>query len=231
VLHAARGAAGVFTAGSVPTVRETTKASRLETLGAWLGLWTAPRDVYVPPVPWRKVAAGAGVLVAIGVLVALVVAPAIDDAKSERSAREQRALERRAAARRERQRIEQRPRFGRAQGATRTAVLADVEAAIGADARRRFDPDAKSASCEPTPGADPAAPRVAFDCISSIREIVGAGEQGGVQGQLAIPFRAVVDFRQRRYAFCKVNPPPGEQVIPDPRKIVTLPPACRNPAP
>ena len=50
----------------------------------------------------------------------------------------------------------------------------------------------------------------------------------GTRGSLGIPYRAVLDFGRARYAFCKVNPPPGEQVIPDPRKIVELPRACRR---
>jgi hypothetical protein len=68
---------------------------------------------------------------------------------------------------------------------------------------------------------------VAYDCVSAIRDIVGAGEQEGAQGVLGIPFRAVVDWDRNAYAFCKVNPPPGEQIIPDPRSIVRLPRACR----
>jgi hypothetical protein len=36
-------------------------------LGAWLGVWTPPREADVPPIPWRKVALGAAaVAVAAG---------------------------------------------------------------------------------------------------------------------------------------------------------------------
>ncbi|HWT93046.1 MAG TPA: hypothetical protein VN238_08630, partial [Solirubrobacteraceae bacterium] len=84
--------------------------------------------------------------------------------------------------------------------------------------------------CEPAPGADEGAVRVAYDCFSSVREIVGAADQEGARGQLAIPFRAVVDFAAGRYAFCRMNPIPGEQVIPDPRKQIPVDPACRIPA-
>jgi hypothetical protein len=69
---------------------------------------------------------------------------------------------------------------------------------------------------------------VAYDCTSAVRDIVGAGEQEGARGVLAIPFRAVIDFDRRRYAFCKVSPPPAEQVVPDPRGVVPLPQACRS---
>ena len=32
---------------------------RFEKVGAWLGVWTPPRDAEVPPPPWRKIALGA----------------------------------------------------------------------------------------------------------------------------------------------------------------------------
>lgn len=208
--------------------RDPTQASSLEILGAWLHVWTPPRDVVIPPVPWGKVAAACGGVLLVAALVAIFVAPAIDDAKDRSAAKERRELAQRAAARRRAQELEQRPRFGTANG-DRAAVLATIEAAIGADARRRFDPDARVASCEPAQGVDAAAVRVAYDCTSAVRDIVGAGRQEGARGVLAIPFRAVVDFGRGRYAFCKVNPAPGEQVIPDPAKLVELPEACRIP--
>ena len=208
--------------------RDPTKASRLEVLGAWLHVWVPPRDVVIPPVPWGKVAALFGGLVVAGVLVAVFVAPAIDEGKQRRSAQEQRELDRRAAIRRELRLREQRPRFGRADG-DRATVVAAVEVRIGADARKRFDPDARPADCEPAPGVDEAQQRVTYDCHSAIRDIVGAGDQDGATGVLAIPYRAVVDFDRGTYAFCKANPSPGEQAIPDPRKIIDLPRACKIP--
>jgi hypothetical protein len=209
--------------------RDPTKAGRLETLGAWLHVWTPPRDVEIPPVPWGRVVAGAAALAVLAGLVALFVAPRSTTRRPSGPPASSASLDARAAVRRQRLVEQQRARFGRAEG-DRPAVMADVEDAIGADARARFDPDARRASCEPSPGVDPAARRVAFDCVSGIRDIVGAADQEGARGLLAIPFRAVVDFERGTYAFCKVNPPPGEQVIPDPRKIVALPPPCRIPA-
>jgi hypothetical protein len=210
-------------------VKDAPRLSRWEILGAWLNVWTPPRDAHVPPIPWRKLAVGGllTLLVAGGALA--LIAPRIDDAKEERAAREQRELDQRWAARRERIAREQQPRTGRLEaGAGRGEAVAAVEAAIGADARRRFDPDARPATCEPAEGADPAAARVAYDCLSAVRDIVGAADQTGARGTLGIPFRAVIDFEAGSYAFCKTNPPPGEQVIPDPRTIVELPRACRS---
>ena len=203
---------------------EPTKLSRAEVLGAWLGVWTPPRGAVVPPVPWVKVAAGVGVLAVAAVLVALLVAPAIDGAKDRRSTADARAEDQRAAARRARQRAEQRPRTGEIAGGGAVAER-QVERAIGADARRRFDPDARAATCE-VAGPDDAASRVAYDCVAAVRDIVGAGAQEGARGQLGIPYRAIIDVDRGTYAFCKVNPVPGERVVPDPREVVDLPRAC-----
>ena len=202
-------------------VRDRTRATRLEILGAWLRLWTPPRDVEIPPVPWRKVALGAAVLALVAVFAALVIAPAIDESKDRSAAEERREEERRRAERRERVRAEQRAHTGR------LTTLAGVEAAIGADAKERFDADGRPAECEPAPGADASAPRMAYDCFVTIREIEGAGEQEGARGALAIPYRAVLDEDTGRYAFCKVVQVAGEAAIADPRDVVPLPAACR----
>jgi len=208
--------------------QEPPRLSRIELLGAWLGVWTPPREARVPPVPWRKVALGATLLGLAAVFAAVVVAPVINTAKDERSASEQRAEDLARTVRRARQRIEQRPRTGRLErsGGSRLEARVGVERAIGQDARERFSPRARQATCEVTAGANATGPRVSFDCLSSVREIVGAGEQEGARGQLGIPYRAVLDFKRRTYAYCKLNPIPGERVVPDPRDIVELPRPC-----
>ena len=204
-----------------------TKASKLETLGSWLGLWTPPRDVVVPPVPWRKVALGAAGLALLVAATAVFVAPAIDDAKDERSAREQRELDRRAAQRRERTIRLQSPRLGEAPAtASRKSVLATLTEHIGRDARERFSPKAATATCTVFPGIDPRQRRVAYRCLSATTLIDGGGDQEGARGQLGYPYRAVVDFGTNRYAFCRVNPRPSEKAINDPRKIIQLPDEC-----
>ena len=209
-------------------VKDTPKVSRIEIVGAWLGVWTPPRDAEIPPVPWRKLAIGTAVLLVAGGAAAAVIVPRVDEGKERTAAVEQRGLDERRAARRERIRREQVPRTGTlAASDSRGDVLAAIETAIGTDARERFNPRARPATCAPAPGVDEGAGRVAYDCVSAVRDIVG-GRDEGVRGVLAIPFRAVVDYDRRRYAFCKVNPPPGEQVIPDPRELIQLPRACRR---
>ncbi len=203
------------------------KLSRFEVLGAWLGVWTPPRDAHVPPVPWRGIGIGALVALVVGGAALALIAPRIDDAKDERAVRDRQARQERARLRAAILRAEQTPRFGVARGERRADALRTVEAAIGRDARRRFSPTARVAACEPVAGVDEAAARVAYECFAPIRDIVAGG--GTSVGTLAIPFRAVVDFDRGRYAFCKVNPPPGEQIIPDPRSVVERPQASRSP--
>jgi hypothetical protein len=222
---------------------EPPKATALEVLGAWLRVWTPPRDVEIPPVPWRRLAyLGAG-LVVVAVIVALVVAPAIDTGKREDADRQVRAAAAAKAQREATARRDQRPRTGgdarlapARSAAERRAVVAEVERAITADANRRFAQGTvtsrtRSTSCDPFPGgaagqgAVPAR-RAAYDCTALIRESIG---QGG-PGRLGYPFRAIVDFEAATWAFCKVNPIPSEQSLPDPRTIVPLPAACRAPS-
>ena len=198
------------------------RASRIEILGAWLHLWTPPRDVEVPPVPIAKVAVATVVLVFAGALVALVVAPAIDERKDESAAEEQRLQDMRQAARRAAQRDEQRAIRGR------LTSLAGVEASIGEDAQRRFGTDGRPAECEPVPGAELPPSQELFDCHVTIREIVSAGEQEGAAGALTVPYRARLDTKADRYAFCKTNPKPGEQALGGPETIVELPKPCRS---
>jgi len=59
------------------------RASILEILGAWLHIWTPPRDARVPPIPWRKLAIGTGIgLVIVGIALAIMI-PRIDDHKTQ----------------------------------------------------------------------------------------------------------------------------------------------------
>ncbi|CAA9538093.1 MAG: hypothetical protein AVDCRST_MAG85-4328 [uncultured Solirubrobacteraceae bacterium] len=219
------------------------KATKLETLGAWLGLWTPPRGVAVAPIPWRKVVLVAAALAFVAVATALTIAPAIDDAKNEGNEQRQRELDQRAAARRARLAKMQEPRFGtipvagerEAGGSARSAdgaegrrarALSAVGDAIGRDARERFSPKARQATCVVAPGVDADAANVAYNCFSATTAVEGAGDQDGARGSLGYPYRAVIDFSRRRYAFCRTNPQPSEKALADPRKVAGLPSEC-----
>src|SRR5690242_17301612 len=65
---------------------ESKKANLFEIVGAWLHLWTPPRGVEIPPVPWRKLAIGTGIgAVIVGIALAIMV-PRIDATKTQTAA-------------------------------------------------------------------------------------------------------------------------------------------------
>lgn len=219
------------------------KANPLEILGAWLHIWTPPRDVDIPPIPRRGAAAVAAGVVVIAALVVFVLRPAVDSSKqqdADRRAKQEAAqtARRRATARRDQAaRTGAVPALAPAQTVVvRRALVADVERAITADANARFaagtvDSRTRSTSCDPFLGGTPAQEDLSkavgiYDCTALIAEITGQGKPG----RLGYPFRAVVDFRAASWAFCKVNPIPSEQSLPDPRTIVPLPKVCQAPS-
>lgn len=221
------------------------RASFWEIVGAWLRIWTPPRDTYVPPVPWGKLALGAGVgALAIGIALAILV-PRINRGKEERAAAKL-AREQRAAAR-NRVRVTrlQRPQRGDAkrllpaasatqaeQEAARAELLARLEAAIQADAEARGasgemrEVDGPT-TCEPLAGRPTTGPIRVYDCFTVSRNIK-AGKRTS-PGIIGYPFRAVVDYRDFSYTWCKVEQRPGELLIQDPDSAVPLPEECRGP--
>jgi hypothetical protein len=221
------------------------RASIFEIVGAWLHIWTPPRDVDIPPVPWRRLAIWTGVaIVAVGAALAVLV-PRIDSAKQSRAAKDAAALAHAQAANRARIIAEQRPRHGSdealkpAAGAgvaekalARTQLVHKVEAAIFADSRARarageIRPVSGPTTCAVTPGT-PVGGRIGvFDCFTVKGRIPSTS--GNVGGTIGYPYRAVVDFGSYSYTWCKTEQLPGERLIPDPRLVVQLPEACRAP--
>src|SRR3954451_25347487 len=132
------------------TAENQRRASILEIVGVWLHIWTAPRDVEIPPVPWRKLALWTGVgALLLGVALAVMI-PRINAGKAQRNAPA--AAERAREQRLTRARVikVQLPRTGRSaalkpaagasageRSAARAKLVASVEAAITADARKR----------------------------------------------------------------------------------------------
>lgn len=215
-------------------------------VGAWLKVWTPPRDVVVPPPPVRKLLMwGAAVLVVVAALTAFL-APRIDASKDKRSAAEARQLAAERAAKRAKAIHEQKPRFGGSElrpasdapaqtiFAARERLLSVTRHAIAVDARERvaageLEGASGPTTCEPypkdtRPERDVGATQGVYDCLVQLRAIKSSERNGG--GLLGYPFRAVLDFRTYRYAFCKTNPIPGERLVPDPRTVIELPRAC-----
>jgi hypothetical protein len=220
------------------------RASIFEIVGAWLHLWTPPRDVDIPPVPWRKLAVWAGVaIVVVGAALAVLV-PRIDNAKQSRAAKDAAAAAHAQAANRARIVAEQRPRHGAdealkpasgasasEQAAARTALVHRVESAILGDSRARARAGEirqveGPTTCEVTPGTKLGIIGV-YDCFTITRKIQGTS--GNISGTIGYPYRAVVDFGKFSYTWCKTEQLPGERLIPDPRTVVQLPAACRAP--
>jgi hypothetical protein len=228
------------------------KASLPETVGAWLRVWTPPRDVEVRPVPLRGLLIGGSVAVVIMAAAAALIVPAIDDSKDRASAAEAREAARQREARRLETLREQRPRTLEAAElqpaagapaaqlvAAREALLRRTESAISADARARADAgelegNPRGTQCEPYPkrpdradwpDRDPAAERGVYDCLVFVRAVPRT--ETNIGGQVGYPFRAVLDFGRFSATWCKTNPVPGERVVPDPRTVLELPEACR----
>jgi hypothetical protein len=208
----------VGTSGPAPRPR----ATRWETLGARLRIWTLPRGVQAPPPLSRRavVAAVAGVVVAGAVVVALV-APAIDRSKQRAAARERAAHA--AFVRRERARLtaEQRAHHGRSEAAARlhaagdgagarAALLAAARARIAADARARvaaglLDGPIREVRCAAQ--GSPAGARLHLECLAVTAALVQGGRTRARSGH---PFAVSAGLDDGRFAWCKENAPAGE---------------------
>jgi hypothetical protein len=154
----------------------------------------------------------------------------------EKHAREEAA----ASARLERQQIaqirrEQRPRLrrGTAAGtdlAARGRLLGSAVASIQADASKRsaageFNGPILRVTCEGFPPStadtpadqDPSKTSGRYKCLAVTSDIPAtAGNRKGVVGH---PYRAMINFDNGRYAFCKVRGRPGELAIRAPANL------------
>ena len=227
------------------------KLSKLEVVGAWLRLWTPPREAAVPPIPWGTLAIG-GALLAIVIGAALAYAiPRIDRSKERTSARERAEAAKQAAAERRRIVHDQRATLGSAPKPSghlsaaaelraRADLLRTVEARITRDARHRgstgeLQGRASRTECVPAPssvprrGADKVLTRAAdvYDCLAVTNDITPT--KTNKAGELGYPFHAVINFRRFTFAWCKTNPEPGERAVPDPRRLPLLPSVCQGP--
>lgn len=174
----------------------------------------------------------AGLVVAGLVVAAVMLVPEISDSKREREARERREAAAAQAARRRALIAEQRPRraeTGRADGpAERAAVVVAIERLITRDARGRVrsgalsPPAPRYTTCEPLPDSRGSATVTRLSCTAVTSEILQGGERAGLLGY---PYRAKVDFRAGRVAWCKTAGRPGEGSYIR-RAQVRLPRAC-----
>jgi len=207
------------------------QASRWEILGAWLRMWTPPRDVEIPPVPRRAAAVLAAVLAALVVAGIMLIAPALDRAKRREAASEQRTQAAATRARRARLRFDQRAQTARAptvarlyaagrETAARAALLRHARTSVARDARARFaagefEIPVRFVRCRPQPGGAP--PRVRLSCFAVTTQTTRV--------RVGQPFLVAGSLRDGRYAWCHTNPPPGEGAA-GVGVYVALPAAC-----
>jgi hypothetical protein len=187
----------------------------------------------LPGFLWRKLprAGKIGVVAAGVALVALamVLSPVVQSSK-EKHARDEATLRARLDQQEAaRIRREQRPRFGRgtpagANLAARTRLLGSAAASIQADANKRaaageFHGPILRVQCDGFPPSetasradrDPSKATGRYKCLAVTSDIPAtAGNRPGMVGQ---PYRAKIDFRNGRYAFCKTRGRPGELAI------------------
>jgi type II secretory pathway pseudopilin PulG len=217
------------------------RLSRFEIVGAWLHVWTPPRDAALPPVPWRRIGIVAAIVaVVLGALAAWLV-PRIDRAKRREAAAEQRQLAALSAGERRRLVRDQRLHAGRASAlpadpaAAQRTVLADLERAITADARARTAAGTLAGhilttTCAPFSrgpvhvAPPPTAAAAGYECTAVTGEIPRSTRNPA--GAIGYPFWARVDFRRGTFQWCEVNLPPGERGIGGAAAAVALPPAC-----
>ncbi|HEY1359091.1 MAG TPA: hypothetical protein VGF21_12375 [Thermoleophilaceae bacterium] len=231
--------------------REAVRLSRLETVAAWLHLWTPPRGAVVPPVPWRKLIVGGVIFLLVAGGIAAFAIPRIDSSKKSAAERQREKDAKAAAAERKRIVHDQRATLGSAprppgnlsaaaQLRARRDLLHTVEGRITADARHRgatgeLQGKAKRTDCVPSPssidrkGADQVLSKSedAYDCLAVTNDVVPT--KTNKAGSLGYPFRAVIHFNTFKFAWCKMNPLPGERAVPDPRQLPLLPKACQAP--
>jgi hypothetical protein len=177
---------------------------------------------------WRRAGRrgriGVVVLFALALVGTAVLVPTLDATRDRRDAADRRE---RAAAHEQRLRAleaEQRPRHGRVDAPSRAVALDDLAAAIVADARERvragkLKGPIRRVDCEPFPRSlNPerqlARRRVRLSCLA----VTAAFEQGA----LGHPYRALIDFKSGRYAFCKI----AARLDPTHNAEVTTPRAC-----
>ena len=212
------------------------RATRWEILGARLRIWTPPRDVEIPPVSRRAVAATIAALALATVVVVTVVAPAIDRSKQRTAAQERSTHTAAVAKARARLVAEQRARRARSpavarlhaagrDAAARAALLADARAHVGRDVRARvaggeLGGPIRDVRCQYRSGD--AGPRVHAECLAITSVLVRPKAPTVYVGH---PFVVGGSLRDGRYAWCKENPPAGEGFAGQ-GVSVALPAAC-----
>ena len=178
------------------------------------------------------IATGVVLVLAAGGIGYLIASPSINHLKKTAAERE---AERNAAfIKRETARLKAEQRLHRGVGAstsrTPAALVTDLRAAITADARARvaaktFRGPIQETDCEAVTHGPyvPNKVRGGYECVAVSSEIAKGVEVGG---KIGYPFWAIVDFRRRTFAWCKINPRGGERAIQSLEPVINPPAGC-----
>jgi hypothetical protein len=181
----------------------------------------------------RLTIAGAVVAVLAAAGVAWIIAsPSINNSKHKAAERD--AAQQAAFISSEIKRLKADQRLHRGAGArpheAPQALVADLQNAINADALARVKAGTikgpiHRTECEAvTLGPlQPNANRGGYECIAVNADIPKVSERAGVLGY---PFWAVVNYRRGTFAWCKVNPKPGEMATQTHEPVVDPPAGC-----
>ena len=176
--------------------------------------------------------AGVVLVLAAGGVAWLLASPSIHHLKKTAAERE---AERNAAfIKRETARLTAEQRLHRGAGASTSespvGLVTDLRAAISADARARV---AAHTFRGPIQGTDcvavkhgpyvPNEVRGGYECVAASSEIAKGVQVGG---KIGYPFWAIVDFRRRTFAWCKINPQAGEHAGLSLEPVINLPKGC-----
>jgi hypothetical protein len=188
--------------------------SRWEIVGAWLHIWTPPKDVEVPLVPMRKIAVGALALAAATAVGLALLIPPLQSGKRRGEA--ERARERAANIAAERARLRADQRVHRVTLPAADDGVPALERAITADAKARdragtISGPVRGTDCEPA-SADSArfpASRV-YRCF--VKTGTGAEADRGTVLATGYSFIATIYTGRRTAAWCKHNPQADESL-------------------
>jgi len=221
------------------------KAGKFEILGAWLRVWTPPRGVEIPPVPWRRIAIGTGVgAVIVGLALAILV-PRIDAGKEQDAAEYAAFKDKVRKDRVERITRVQRARFGDAKallpasgapaaevdGAKRE-LLQRLKVSIRDDAKARAEageikPATAPPTCVRTPGTPTSGDYGVLDCFVQTSPV--STSKSKLLSGIGYPFRAVVHYDTFTYAWCMTEPVPSDNLIKGEDATATqLPAPCQS---
>ena len=189
------------------------RLTRWELVGAWLRIWTPPKDLDVPPVPWRRLAiGGAAAAIAIGAIAAVAV-PRIDSGKRAGALERARAQAAADAAERSRLRLDQ--KVHRLAIPAGVPIVAGLEKAITVDAKARvragtLSGPVLSTSCAKAGSSTRQfADSQVYKCF--VKTATGLRGEGTDVLDTGYPFVATAYEAQRRVAWCKQNPHADEK--------------------